>query len=308
MSKAFSGVTSNNSGGQGLTVRTNKKSFGQWFKEVGWKHIIAWVMIIYAVFPILYIISTSLTDFGGIENAALFQQFHYQNYLDLFNDPSYPFARWMMNTIIIAGATAILSVFISACAAYAFSRLRFKGRRPGLLALILIQMFPSISGLVAIFGILSWLTDNVPAIGLGTKAGLILVYLGGSLGAGTYLMYGFFNTVPTEIDEAAKIDGATHTQIYFQIILRLVAPVLAVMALLSFIGTFSDYILASIVFSKTEQQTVAVGLGTLLNDPWSQKWAMFCAGAIIAATPIVALFMGLQRYIVSGLTGGAVKG
>ena len=143
-----------------------------------------------------------------------------------------------MNTVIIAGSTAILSVFISACAAYAFSRLRFQGRRPGLLALILIQMFPAISGLVAIFGILSWLTDNVPAIGLGTKAGLILVYLGGSLGAGTYLMYGFFNTVPTEIDEAAKIDGATHTQIYFQIILRLVAPVLAVMALLSFIGTF----------------------------------------------------------------------
>ena len=291
-----------------VTVRTNKTSFSRWAKTVGWKHIIAWMMIVYATFPILYIISTSLTDFGGIENAALFQQFHYQNYIDLFNDPSYPFAQWMTNTLIIAGSTAILSVFISACAAYAFSRLRFKGRRPGLLALILIQMFPSISGLVAIFGILSWLTDNVPAIGLGTKAGLILVYLGGSLGAGTYLMYGFFNTVPTEIDEAAKIDGATHPQIYFQIIFRLVAPVLAVMALLSFIGTFSDYILASIVFSKTEQQTVAVGLGTLLNDPYSKNWAMFCAGAIISATPIVALFMGLQRYIVSGLTGGAVKG
>ena len=176
--------------GSTLTVRTNRKSFSQWAKEVGWKHIIAWMMIIYAIFPILYIISTSLTDFGGIENAALFQQFHYQNYIDLFNDPSYPFAKWMMNTVIIAGSTAILSVFISACAAYAFSRLRFQGRRPGLLALILIQMFPAISGLVAIFGILSWLTDNVPAIGLGTKAGLILVYLGGSLGAGTYLMYG----------------------------------------------------------------------------------------------------------------------
>ena len=298
--------SANNSGG--LTVRTNKKSFGQWFKEVGWKHIVAWMLMVYATFPILYIISTSLTDFGGIENSALFQQFHWQNYLELMHDSSYPFPRWMLNTIIIAGVTAVLSVFISALAAYAFSRLRFKGRRPGLLALILIQMFPSVTGLVAIFGILSWLSDNVPAIGLGTKAGLILVYLGGSLGTGTYLMYGFFNTVPTEIDEAAKIDGATHTQIYFQIILRLVAPVLAVMALLSFIGTFSDFILASIVFNKTEQQTVAVGLGTLLSDPYSQKWAMFCAGAIIAATPIVALFMGLQRYIVSGLTGGAVKG
>ena len=304
-STAFSGNTNNSTE---LTVRTNKKSFKQWFKEVGWKHIITWMLIVYAIFPILYILSTSLTDFGGIENAALFQQFYWQNYRDLFNDPSYPFAKWMTNTIIIAGTTAVLSVFISASAAYAFSRLRFKGRRPGLLALILIQMFPAISGLVAIFGILSWLTDNVPALGLGTKAGLILVYLGGSLGAGTYLMYGFFNTVPTEIDEAAKIDGATHTQIYFQIILRLVAPVLSVMALLSFIGTFSDYILASIVFNKTEQQTVAVGLGTLLNDPYSKNWAMFCAGALISATPIVALFMGLQRYIVSGLTGGAVKG
>ena len=291
-----------------LTVRTNKKNFAQWFKEVGWKHIVAWMLMVYATFPILYIISTSLTDFGGIENAALFQQFHWQNYRDLMRDPSYPFPKWMLNTLIIAGTTAVLSVFISALAAYAFSRLRFKGRRPGLLALILVQMFPSVTGLVAIFGILSWLTDNVPAVGLGTKAGLILVYLGGSLGAGTYLMYGFFNTVPTEIDEAAKIDGATHTQIYFQIILRLVAPVLAVMALLSFIGTFSDFILASIVLSKTEQQTVAVGLGTLLSDPYSKNWAMFCAGALISATPIVALFMGLQRYIVSGLTGGAVKG
>ena len=163
---------------QSLTVRTNKKSFGQWFKEVGWKHIVAWMLMVYATFPILYIISTSLTDFGGIENAALFQQFHWQNYRDLMRDPSYPFPKWMLNTLIIAGTTAVLSVFISALAAYAFSRLRFKGRRPGLLALILVQMFPSVTGLVAIFGILSWLTDNVPAIGLGTKAGLILVYLG----------------------------------------------------------------------------------------------------------------------------------
>ncbi len=122
------------------------------------------------------------------------------------------------------------------------------------------------------------------------------------------LCYAGLRAIPDAYYQAAKIDGATHTQIYFQIILRLVAPVLAVMALLSFIGTFSDYILASIVFSKTEQQTVAVGLGTLLNDPYSKNWAMFCAGALIAATPIVALFLGLQRYIVSGLTGGAVKG
>jgi arabinogalactan oligomer/maltooligosaccharide transport system permease protein len=169
-------------------------------------------------------------------------------------------------------------------------------------------MFPSILGLVAIYGILSEITKYFPPLGLGSLGGLILIYLGGSLGGGTYLMYGFFNTVPKELDEAAKIDGATHTQIYFKIILRLVAPILAVMALLSFIGTVSDYILPSVVFNKPEQYTLAIGLGFFIDQPFSQNWAMFCAGAVITATPVVTLFLVLQRYITSGLTGGAVKG
>ncbi len=285
-----------------------RRSFGAWLKQVGWKHLIAWAVSIYAVFPIVYIISTSLTNMGGIENGTLFGQIDFSNYVNLVNDPEHPYLLWAWNTIFIASVTAVLSVFMSALAAYAFSRLRFKGRRIGLLSLILVQMFPSMLGLVAIYGILSALTDYLPGIGLGTQWGLILVYLGGSLGAGTYLMYGFFNTVPKEIDEAAKIDGATHTQVFFTIILRLVTPILAVMALLSFIGTASDFLLASIVFNRTEQFTLAVGLGTLIDDPHSKNWAMFSAGAVLAATPIVALFMGLQRYIVSGLVGGAVKG
>jgi len=284
-----------------------KQSFGRWFKQLGWKHIVGLVVVVYSLFPILYIISTSLTDMGGIDNGTLFGQMTLKNYEELV-DPNNEFLRWAGNTIFIASVTSIGSVFLSACAAYAFSRLRFQGRRAGLLSLILIQMFPSVLGLVAIFGILSALTDYIPAIGLGTQWGLILVYLGGSLGGGTYLMYGFFNTVPREIDEAAKIDGATHTQIFFTIILRLVAPILAVMALLSFIGTSSDFVLASIVFNKSEQYTLAVGLGTLIDDPHSKNWAMFSAGAVLAAAPIVALFIGLQRFIISGLVGGAVKG
>ena len=280
----------------------------RWSRQVGWKHLVALVVMAYALFPLLYIVSTSLTDMGGIENFTFFGQFYTKNYTDLLTSPDYPFVTWMKNTVTIAGVTAILSVSISAFAAFAFSRLRFKGRRPGLLALILVQMFPSILGLTAVYGILSKLTDYVPAIGLGTKAGLILVYLGGSLGGGTYLMYGFFNTIPKELDEAAKIDGATHTQIYFKILLRLIAPILAVMALLSFIGTFGDYVLASIVFQKPEQLTVAVGLNLLLADPWSKNWAMFAAGAVMSSAPIVILFVSLQKYITNGLTGGAVKG
>lgn len=288
--------------------KAKRGGFIRWFLQVGWKHIIALFVIVFATFPLVYILSTSLTKMGNIENFSLFRQFYIGNYKDLLTSTDYPFVTWMKNTLILAGATAVISVFISALAAFAFSRLRFKGRRPGLLALILIQMFPSILGLTAVFGILSKLTDYVPAIGLGTKAGLILVYLGGSLGGGTYLMYGFFNTIPKELDEAAKIDGATHTQIYFKIILRLVAPVLAVMALLSFIGTFGDYVLASIVFNTNDQYTVAVGLQSLLADPWTKQWAMFAAGAVMSSLPIVVIFVSLQKYITNGLTGGAVKG
>ena len=288
--------------------KAKRGGFIRWFMQVGWKHIVGLIVIVYATFPLVYILSTSLTKMGNIENFTLFRSFYLGNYTDLLRSSDYPFVIWMKNTLILAGATAVISVFISALAAFAFSRLRFTGRRPGLLALILIQMFPSILGLTAVFGILSKLTDYVPAIGLGTKAGLILVYLGGSLGGGTYLLYGFFNSVPKELDEAAKIDGATHTQIFYKIILRLVAPVLAVMALLSFIGTFGDYVLASIVFNTNTQYTVAVGLQSLLADPWTKQWAMFAAGAVMSSLPIIILFVSLQKYITNGLTGGAVKG
>lgn len=288
--------------------KAKRGGFIRWFTQVGWKHIVGLIVIVYATFPLVYILSTSLTKMGNIENFTLFRSFYLGNYTDLLRSSDYPFVIWMKNTLILAGATAVISVFISALAAFAFSRLRFTGRRPGLLALILVQMFPSILGLTAVFGILSKLTDYVPAIGLGTKAGLILVYLGGSLGGGTYLLYGFFNSVPKELDEAAKIDGATHTQIFYKIILRLVAPVLAVMALLSFIGTFGDYVLASIVFNTNTQYTVAVGLQSLLADPWTKQWAMFAAGAVMSSLPIIILFVSLQKYITNGLTGGAVKG
>jgi arabinogalactan oligomer/maltooligosaccharide transport system permease protein len=281
----------------------------RWAATIGWKHVIGLAVVVYSLFPILYIISVAFSDSGDV-TSGLFGTFTTKNFEQLFagDDPDRPFVQWIINTVWIASVSSIGSVFLSALAAYSFSRQRFRGRRAGLLALILLQMFPSVLGLVAIYAILSELYKYIPALGLNSPWGLILVYLGGSLGGGTYLMYGFFNTVPKEIDEAAKIDGATHTQIYFQIILRLVSPILAVQMLLSFIGISSDFILASIVMNKPDQYTLAVGLGLFIDQPYSKNWAMFCAGAVIAATPIVALFMGLQRYIVSGLTGGAVKG
>ena len=210
--------------------------------------------------------------------------------------------------MIIGVLTAIGSVFLSALAAYSFSRLRFRGRRGGLLSLILMQMFPSILGLVAIFSLMSDIGQVFPELGLNSQLGLVMVYMGGALGGGTYLMYGFFNTVPKEIDEAAKIDGASHARIFFTITLRLVAPVLAVQMLLSYIGVTSDFVLASILLSDPEKLTLATGLQQFISDPYSKDWSMFTAGAILSALPTVLLFLFLQKFITSGLIAGSTKG
>jgi arabinogalactan oligomer/maltooligosaccharide transport system permease protein len=290
---------------------SRKKPFNpaKWFVSTGWRHLVGIAVCIFAIFPILYILSTSLYPNNDINNTtALFQEFSLANYIELLAQDTRPFARWYLNTVYIGIITSVASVFISALAAYAFSRLRFKGRRPGLLALILMQMFPSILGLVAIFSLMSDIGQVYPQIGLNTQLGLILVYTGGALGVGTYLMYGFFNTVPKEIDEAATIDGASHARIFFSIILRLVAPVLAVQMLLSYIGVTSDYILASILLTDPNQLTLATGLQQFISDPYSKDWSMFASGAVLSAIPSVILFLFLQKYITSGLTGGAVKG
>jgi len=300
----------------------------RWFLSTGWRHLIGLFLILYAIFPILYILSTSLIGSADIQNtSALFSNVTFDNYWALLDFSGKtmesvtsvngaagmvysdnPFDLWYINTIVIGITTSVGSVFLSALAAYAFSRLRFKGRREGLLTLLLIQMYPSILGLVGIYTILSAVGRVFPLLGLDSSLGLIMVYMGGSLGAGTYLMYGFFNTVPKEIDEAAKIDGATHTQIYYGIIMPLVAPILAVNVLLSYIGVTSDFVLASIVLTKPQSQTLAVGLQAFISDPYSKNWSLFTAGAVLAAIPIMGLFLYLQKHIISGLTGGAVKG
>ena len=284
-----------------------KLTLGQWAKKKGWRHAIGLLVVVYSIFPLVYVVSGSFADATQF-TSTLFTSFTFDNYRELFDDPYRPFANWFVNTLFISGTAAIGSVFLSALAAYAFSRLRFTGRRAGLLTLILVQMFPQLLALVAIYALLVELGNVFPFLGIGSQLALIMVYLGGALGANTYLMYGFFNTIPKELDEAAKIDGATHTQIFYGMILRLAAPILAVIGLLAFIGTSSDFILANIILTKPESKTLAVGLYMYVSDQFGQNWTVFAAGAVLASIPIVALFLYLQKYIVSGLTGGAVKG
>lgn len=278
----------------------------RWWKEVGWKHILAVVLIAYCIFPLLYVLSASLNPIGTLTGSAnLFREISSTNFARLLETD---FPRWMMHSFIVSTVTAVGTIIMAACAAYAFSRFRFKGRRGGLTTLLIIQMFPQMLAFVAIYLLLLTLRDVYPFLGLESLTGLIAVYLGGALGANTFLMYGFFNTIPRELDEAAKIDGATHAQIFWGIIMRLVTPILAVVGLLSFVGTYGEFILARIVLARQENYTLAVGLYVWASDERNAPWALFAAAAVVAAVPIIALFMYLQKYIVGGLVAGSVKG
>ena len=289
-----------------VMVTRNRMSRRRWIAEIGWRHVVGVIAVVYAGFPLVYVISAALSENGTLTGSnRLFGGVSTVNFSDLGD--TY-FWTWMGNSLVIAITTGIGTVLMGAAAAYAFSRFRFSGRRLGLTSLLIIQMFPQILAFVAIFLLLLGLGNVVPALGLNSKIALICVYLGGSLGVNTFLMYGFFNTVPRELDEAAKIDGATHTQIYWTIILRLVSPILAVVGLLSFISTFGEFIIARIILQSEGNWTVAVGLYGWVSSLLDANWGLFTAGAVIAAIPVLALFLFLQKYIVSGLTAGSVKG
>lgn len=287
----------------------NKPRRSVWWRQVGWRHIVGVAAVCYAIFPLIIIVNIALSQGASLASSSkLFSSVTMENFHNLFTSPSSHFARWTANTLIVGVATAIGTVLMGAAAAYAFSRFRFRGRRGTLSFLLVVQMFPQLLSFVAIFLLLTWLKPVFPVLGMDSLTALICVYLGGALGINTFLMYGFFNSVPVSIDEAAKIDGASHAQIFWTIILRLVAPILAVVALLSFIASFSEYVIAKLVLSTDRNWTLAVSLYTLVSDPKEPHWDLFAAGAIISAVPVLVLFLFLQRYIVSGLTSGAVKG
>jgi arabinogalactan oligomer/maltooligosaccharide transport system permease protein len=281
----------------------------KWLRENLWRHITGIVMCLFALFPLYLVVITSFNESGSLRVTSFFpSDISWANYQVLFNDPRIPYLTWMKNSLVISGFVAIVSVIVGAASAFAFSRLKFKGKRFGIQLLLLIQMFPAILALSALFVIMERVYSFAPSIGLGTPAGLILVYLGGAMGVNIWLLKGFVDSIPVELDEAAKIDGASAAQTYWLIFIPLAAPVLAVVSLLSFIGTFNEFILARLFLVDMESRTVAVGLQQFIGGQYSENWGPFAAGSIIASIPIVIIFLSLQRYIVSGLTAGSVKG
>lgn len=287
--------------------RSTGSAFALWAARFGWRHVVMIAVAAFALFPVLFVVSAAVNPVGTLSSARLWPTgAGLDNAVDLFRNT--PFTTWYANSLFFAVANAAATVFLSALAAYAFSRMRFRGRRVGLLALLLIQMFPQFLAIVTIFLMFTTITEYWPAVGFNTPWGLMLLYLGGALGVNTWLTKGFLDTVPRELDEAATMDGASHVQVFFRVMLPLIAPILAVTALLAFITTINEFLMANVFLTRDSAKTLTVGMYGMIAGQRNANFGVFAAATLLTAIPTVAVFQFLQRYIVHGLTAGAVKG
>ncbi len=266
------------------------------------QYIILVLGVIFAVFPIYFVIQASLRPGNQLYSTTL-QLWPSDATLENFNYvwTQIPLPTWLWNSIQVAAITSIASLFVTITAGYALSRFRFWGRSALLNSLLALQAFPALLALPAFYLILLRLQL------LNTHTGLILVYSCGAIAFNVWNIKGYFDTIPFELEEAAMVDGATPTQVFWHIMLPLARPILAVTALIGFLGGFSDFILANTILFDEKLYTAPVGIWGL-QVGYRTPWGWFAAAALILATPITILFMYLQKHLISGLTAGGVKG
>lgn len=261
--------------------------------------IFIWVMIAITLFPIVAVISASMAKGDAFTQTTFFPaEWTLENYKKLIEKTD--FLTWVKNSLLICTTVALIQLALSVPAAFAFSKLRFWGRKNGLMSLLILQMFPTTMALPAIIGVVyTYNLSNRPWI-------LILILAGGSA-YNIWLLKGAIDGIPDELVEAAYIDGASVLQTFIRIILPLLRNMLIVIFLFSFIGAYSEFMFTSALLKNADLQTITTGLQKFIKNNFSANWTMYSAAAILATVPIVTIFMIFQKYIASGLVSGSVK-
>jgi maltose/maltodextrin transport system permease protein len=221
-------------------------------------------------------------------------------------EPDLPVLRWLWNSVRVATVSACIALLLSTTAAYAFARMRFRGKKAALTGLMLMQMFPSVLAMLAFHSIFTRIGNAFPLFGMDSLWSLVLAYSGG-IATHVWVIKGFYETIPVEIEEAAKVDGATPWQAFWRVLLPMALPILMVVFLLAFIGAINEYPLASVILHSQRNLTMAVGANSFLY-PQKYMWGDFAAAAILSGLPITAVFMLSQKGLISGLTSGGTKG
>ncbi|GHF05290.1 sugar ABC transporter permease [Pseudolysinimonas yzui] len=293
-------------------VRRNSPAAQRRRRNDRWMRLVVVVLIALAIIatlvPIYFVVIAAVNPTGSLTTSNLLPRtFTLDNFAQLFINPNVPFGLWFLNSLkisLIVTAIVTLVVFMSA---YAFSRMRFRGREGVLMTIVLLQVFPNILAMVAIFLLVSQMGSLTPALGLNSHLTIIFIYVGGALGGNIWLLKGYMDSVPREIDESATIDGASHWIIFSRLIFPLVRPMLAVVAVLTFSGAYSEILVMQVLVRDREAFTLPLGLYTMSQSEFLTDFGVFSAGAFVAALPPLILFYISQKWLISGLTQGAVK-
>ncbi|WP_019639526.1 sugar ABC transporter permease [Paenibacillus fonticola] len=269
--------------------------------KLGVSYTLLVILTCVSLFPALWIIMSSLKEGNSLYSDTLIPRtFTLEHYRDLFEKTKY--SLWFINTLKVAVLSTLFGTFLLLLTSYAISRFRFAGRKFALNTLLVLQMFPGFMAMIAIYVLL-----NTMGL-LNSHWALILVYSSGAIISNVFVAKGFFDTIPKSLEDAARIDGASHLKVFFAIIIPLAKPMLTYASLMIFNGAFLDFIFADLVLRTEDQRTLAVGLYRMVSQRNSTEFTMFAAGAVLVAVPITMLFLLLQRNLVDGLTAGASKG
>ncbi len=272
------------------------------------KRALAYILLIAVcviiIYPLLWTIGASFNPGNSLVSTSIIPKNPTnEHYVKLFaGEGNLFYKQWYLNSLKISVFTMLLSLISVSFTAYAFSRFRFKGRKNGLTLFMLLQMIPQFSALTAIF-VLGQMLGLINSHWL-----LILIYVGGQIPMNSYLLKGYMDTIPMDLDESARIDGASRTRIFWQIIIPLSRPMLAVVAMNGFTGPLGDFALSSVILRNPESYTLPIGLYKLVSDKMGASYTTFAAGAILISIPIVIVFLSLQKNFVSSLTAGGTKG
>lgn len=273
------------------------------------RYLLAVALILFAIIPALWVVSASLNPAKSLVGGSFFpEELSLTNYHELLTNPFFPYQTWFFNSLKIATITTAITVFITCLAGYTFSRFRFIGRRQLMIAILLLNVFPAILAMVAIFTMFQQLGLYLPFIGTDNHTSLILVYVSGSMGINVLMVKAYIDSIPTELDESALVDGASHWQTFTQIILPIMRPIVITIGVLTFIAAYGDFVIARVLLKSSDQLTVMVGLMLFQTDRFDQDFGMITAGAVLAAIPVILIYIPLQRYVIDGLTAGSIKG